>query len=169
MKVSVTQKRPMRSMFITRLLIQRCTKDSSPMIPRMQIYPCYIPKTSHLSKPVFSLNPHLRNSASAQLCMTARQLQVELRNLAQQWDRLSQSPLDDNKTKTVEEESEDQEEMDIASKTCVFCKECPLCCYKILPRFNILTHAYPLLELVYKYLLTLSITQLACEWSFSTL
>lgn len=90
---------------------------------------------------------------------TAGNLQVELENLAQQWDRLSQSPLDDNKTKTVEEESEDQEEIDIASKTCVSCKDCPLCCYKILLRFNSLTHAYPLLESAYKYLLTLSITQ----------
>lgn len=59
--------------------------------------------------------------------------------------------------------------MDIISKTFDSCKECPLCCYKILLTCNMLTHAYPLLGLAYKFLLTLSITQVACEWSFSTL
>ncbi|XP_046884338.1 uncharacterized protein LOC124473114 isoform X1 [Hypomesus transpacificus] len=100
---------------------------------------------------------------------TVTDLQIELRNLAQQWDRLVQSQLDNYATKAVEEESDGQEEMEIISKTCVSCKECPLCCYKILLRFNMLTHAYPLLGLAYKFLLTLSITQVACERSFSTL
>lgn len=100
---------------------------------------------------------------------TVSNLQIELRNLAEQWDRLVQSPLDDYTTNAVEEDSGDQEEMDIISKTCVSCKECPLCCYKIPLRFNMLTHAYPLLGLAYKFLLTLSITRVACERSFSTL
>lgn len=101
---------------------------------------------------------------------TVANLQIELRNLAQQWDRLVQSPLDDYSTRAVEENrSDDEEEMDITSKTCVSCKECPVCCYKILLRFNMMTHAYPLLGLAYKFLLTLSITQVACERSFSTL
>uniref|UniRef100_A0AAQ5XSS1 DUF4371 domain-containing protein n=1 Tax=Amphiprion ocellaris TaxID=80972 RepID=A0AAQ5XSS1_AMPOC len=100
---------------------------------------------------------------------TATNLQSELRNLAQQWDRLVQSPLDDYATRAVEEESDDQEEMDMISKTCASCKECPLCCYKVLLRFNMLTHAYPLLGLAYKFLLTLSVTRVACERSFSTL
>lgn len=95
--------------------------------------------------------------------------QIELRNLAQQWDRLLQSPLDDYTTRAVEKESDDLQEMDIISKTCASCKECPACCSKLLLRFNMLTHAYPLLGLACKFLLTLSITQVACERSFSTL
>ncbi len=44
-----------------------------------------------------------------------------------------------------------------------------MCCFQILQRFNMLTDAYHLLGLAYKFLLTLSITQVACERSFSML
>lgn len=101
---------------------------------------------------------------------TVANLQDELRNLAQQWGRLVQSPLDDYPNRTVEEIPTDgQEELDLRTKTCISCKECPVCCYKILLRFNMMTRAYPLLGLAYKFLLTLSVTQVACERSFSTL
>jgi len=43
------------------------------------------------------------------------------------------------------------------------------CCYKILGRFNLMSNAYHLLGLAYKFLLTLSITLVACERTFSTL
>jgi len=62
-----------------------------------------------------------------------------------------------------------EEDMDIKNKGCESCKECPMCCFQILQRFNMLTDAYHLLGLAYKFLLTLSITQVACERSFSML
>ncbi|CAL9702122.1 unnamed protein product [Knipowitschia caucasica] len=52
---------------------------------------------------------------------------------------------------------------------CSSCKNCPICCYTILRRYNLLTDAYHLIGLAYKYLLTLSVTQVACERTFSIL
>ncbi|RXN16717.1 zinc finger MYM-type 1-like protein [Labeo rohita] len=101
---------------------------------------------------------------------TVDNLQYELKSLAGQWDKLKESPLDEYVTRTVEDGPDGKEEdMEIINKSCASCKHCPLCCYQILQRFNMLTDAYPLLGLAYKFLLTLSITQVACERSFSTL
>lgn len=44
-----------------------------------------------------------------------------------------------------------------------------MCCYHILSPYNLLTDAYHILSLAYKFLLTLSVTQVACERSCSTL
>ncbi|KAI2646688.1 Zinc finger MYM-type protein 1 [Labeo rohita] len=101
---------------------------------------------------------------------TVDNLQYELKSLAGQWDKLKESPLDEYVTRTVEDGPDGKEEdMESINKICASCKDCSLCCYQILQRFNMLTDAYPLLGLAYKFLLTLSITQVACERSFSTL
>lgn len=95
---------------------------------------------------------------------TVDNLQSELKCLAGQRDRLKSSHLDEYKTRTVEEVSIGQEkETDIVHKSCASCKNCPLCCYEILKQFNMLSGAYHLLGLAYKFLLTLSLTQVACE------
>ena len=44
-----------------------------------------------------------------------------------------------------------------------------MCCYRILKRYNLFTDAYRVIGLAYKFVLTLSVTQVACERSFSTL
>ena len=66
-------------------------------------------------------------------------------------------------------DEEDEEEVVIVHKSCTFCKNCLVCCYQILRQFNLLTDAYHVIGLAYKFLLTLSITQVACECTFSTL
>ncbi|XP_041923480.1 uncharacterized protein LOC121688149 [Alosa sapidissima] len=101
---------------------------------------------------------------------TVDNLQSELKCLAGQWNRLKASHLEDYMTRTVEDGAEGQEEeTDIVDKTCASCKNCPLCCYQILKRLNMLSDAHHLLGLAYKFLLTLSLTQVACERTFSTL
>ena len=60
------------------------------------------------------------------------------------------------------------DELDI-TKQCEFCNNCVICCYQILQKYNLLTDAYHVIGLAYKFLLTLSVTQVACERSFSTL
>ncbi|KAL6485944.1 hypothetical protein MHYP_G00053360 [Metynnis hypsauchen] len=101
---------------------------------------------------------------------TVENLQSELKSLASQWERLKQSPLEEYATRTVEEGPDgNKEEMKMINKSCASCKNCPLCCYQILLRFNLLTGTYHHLSLAYKFLLTLSVTQVACERSFSTL
>ena len=49
------------------------------------------------------------------------------------------------------------------------CKNCMVCVYALLLRFNLYTRAYPTLFLAYKLLLTIGVTQVACERSFSKL
>lgn len=101
---------------------------------------------------------------------TVNNLQSELKCFAGQWERLKASHVDEYKTRIVEDGSaEQEEETDIVNKTSASCKNFPLCCYQVLRRFNLLSDAYHLLGLAYKYLPTLSLTQVACERSFSTL
>ena len=49
------------------------------------------------------------------------------------------------------------------------CRKCPACVYLLLMEYNMLTNAYKSIGFAYKYLLTLSVTQVACERSFSAL
>ncbi|CAI5660993.1 unnamed protein product [Oreochromis niloticus] len=101
---------------------------------------------------------------------TANNLQSELKCFAEQWERLKTSHVDDCRTRTAKDRSEEwDEESEIVTKSCGSCKNCPLCCYQILRWFNMLSDAYRLLVLAYKYLLTLSLNQVACERTFSTL
>ena len=96
-------------------------------------------------------------------------LQLELKSLAKHWDKLKRKPLEAYFTKETADTLEGDEELDIVTKKCTFCKNCSLCCYHILQKYNLLTDAYHIIGLAYKFLLTLSVTQVACERSFSTL
>ncbi|KAJ8386345.1 hypothetical protein AAFF_G00174420 [Aldrovandia affinis] len=101
---------------------------------------------------------------------TVENLQSELKNFAGQWDRLKASHMEEYNTRTVEDGSAGEEqETDIVNKSCASCRNCPLCCFQVLRQFNMLSDAYHILGLAYKYLLTLSLTQVACERTFSTL
>lgn len=105
---------------------------------------------------------------------TVEALQAELIILAQHWDRLKQTPLDQCNTRATSDESgegsnDPDENVELVSKSCSTCKNCPICCYLLLSQYNLLTDAYHIVGLGYKFLLTLSITQVACERTFSTL
>ena len=49
------------------------------------------------------------------------------------------------------------------------CKQCLVCCYRMLYRYSLNTTAFSNLFLAYDYLLTLSFTQVSCERAFSKL
>ena len=66
----------------------------------------------------------------------------------------------DNDTHKQSSESSDKKEK---------CKNCLSCAFKLLYEYNMGSSAYENLYAVYKYLLTLSITQCTCERSFSKL
>lgn len=100
---------------------------------------------------------------------TTANLQSELKSLAAQWPRLKQSVLEEYKVRRVEEDPDVLEEAEVINSICKSCKDCPSCCYQILLRYNLLTDAYHILGLGYKFLLTLPVTQVACERSFSIL
>ncbi|MGH0152455.1 UNVERIFIED_CONTAM: hypothetical protein FKN15_022303 [Acipenser sinensis] len=93
-----------------------------------------------------------------------------------QWDRLKMSAWDGYRVRTTSEMPEEdgnsgacEEELELENKTCTSCKNCAMCCNLILSPYNLFTDAYHVIGLGYKFLLTLSVTQVACEWCFSTL
>jgi hypothetical protein len=49
------------------------------------------------------------------------------------------------------------------------CRNCVRCCYALLKNYSLYADAYKHIFMVYKYILTLSITQVSCERSFSKL
>ena len=112
---------------------------------------------------------------------TVSTLQTELSSLAYQWERLKNSSLGGYTVRAcsevVQEGQEDsgglpymeEPEMELESRTCSSCKNCAICVHLIHSQYNLLTDAYHVIGLAYKFLLTLSITQVACERSFSTL
>ncbi|XP_060781697.1 uncharacterized protein LOC132889330 isoform X2 [Neoarius graeffei] len=96
-------------------------------------------------------------------------LQSELLSLAGQWDKLKASIFEEYTTMTAKEVGSEVAEKEMVNTKCPSCKDCPLCCYHMLRKYNLLTDAYHIIGLAYKFLLTLSVTQVACERSFSTL
>ncbi|KAJ4933945.1 hypothetical protein JOQ06_006753 [Pogonophryne albipinna] len=109
---------------------------------------------------------------------TVGTLQAELTSLANQWETLKMSPLDNYTIRgsTVSGlpgesgQTVDLEEgLELENRSCSTCKNCPICCHLILSHYNLLTDAYHIIGLGYKFLLTLSVTQVACERTFSTL
>lgn len=127
-----------------------------------------LPKTAmkELSKCLLEFDEHA----------TVEALQAELISLAQQWERLKQSALEEYNTRAAAASDESgegfedpDESVELVSRSCSTCKNCPICCYLLLSQYNLLTDAYHIIGLGYKFLLTLSITQVACERTFSTL
>ncbi|KAI2646611.1 GMP reductase [Labeo rohita] len=104
-------------------------------------------------------------------------LQAELISLAQHWERLKQSLMENYNIRGAASNDEagegsevPNESVEFVSRSCSKCKNCPICCYLLLSQYNLLTDAYHIIGLGYKFLLTLSIIYLvACERTFSTL
>lgn len=95
---------------------------------------------------------------------TVDNLQSELKSLAGQWNRLKASHLCEYKTRIEDPEDGSAGHVGyIVNKSCASRKNCPLCSYEILRWFNMLSGANHLFGLAYKFLLTLSLTQVACE------
>ena len=117
--------------------------------------------------------------------ITPDKLRSELLHLAVSWDRLKVT-LSDEYVKlkqdvdyhdTDGQQGEDNDEIDTevlldskmpptVSKRCM---KCAVCVYHTLAQYGMFSEAFANIGLAYKYLLTLSTTQVACERSFSTL
>jgi len=100
-------------------------------------------------------------------------LQEQLIDFAGKWDSLSKTLLEEYNCMTLDLEKDDEEEeSELAKEHLVHkktCKNCIFCCYQILWKYNLYATAYTELFLAYKFLLTLSITQVQCERTFSKL
>jgi hAT family C-terminal dimerisation region len=122
--------------------------------------------------------------------VTKHQLQTELLDFARKWEsfettledeynllfdtEVSDSVLDNiRQSEPVEFETvftiPAAENSDRNKNKCKSCKKCIVCCYFVLQKFNLHSLAYSNLFLAYKFVLTLSSSQVACERSFSKL
>ena len=70
---------------------------------------------------------------------------------------------------TMGDEIDDDLELEPVPIVCKSCKGCASCCFQVLLKYNLFSNAYSNLFQAYKFLLTLSTTQVACERSFSVL
>ena len=105
----------------------------------------------------------------------------ELSNFINNWDqyKLSLNELLNTKHETnslnnlVELENVDGDEKkdNIFHKNIseTYCQNCVICCYIVILKYNMYQEAYPTLALAYQYLLTIPISQVTCERSFSVL
>lgn len=120
-------------------------------------------KLSHKIKPFF--DDHLSENE------IKIKLSEELINFGRSWDFLKKS-VDDEYNEQLyisDSENEDQENTEVMKPCNKSCKNCVVCCYNVLIKYNLFSNAYPTLTIAYQYILTLPVTQVACERSFSTL
>lgn len=117
--------------------------------------------------PAGALNTLSANLTRHNSNATPANLQAELLSLATNWASFSESVRKEYPVQICIEDKEDdeqtEEEWDVVNKNC------RACVYFYLQRLNMLTLSYHLIGLGYKFLLTLSVTQVAFERSFSTL
>lgn len=97
----------------------------------------------------------------------------ELISFSNNWKFLKMLIADEYEIMNWEiENDKDDLEVDSEKISQVMCKSyrnCTLCCYQLLIKYNLHSNAYQVLTVAYKYLLCLPVTQVACERYFSTL
>ena len=124
--------------------------------------------------------------------ITKNQLQSELLDFARKWQSFTTTLeeeydlLFDNEITDMDSVSErnmqsenseyvENEQVQVVTDNnvivtkCKSCKKCVVCCYRVLLKFNLHSLAYSNLFMAYKFVLTLSSSQVACEISFSKL
>ena len=110
--------------------------------------------------------------------VTAAALRKEMIDLSNLWSIIKLSPLDEyeyvpeNITNQCSDDESD-DDLDLPTiphtKKDDYCKNCPICVFLLLTEYNMLTNAFQYVGNAYRFLLTLSVTQVACERSFSAL
>ncbi|XP_078534596.1 uncharacterized protein LOC144821430 [Lissotriton helveticus] len=108
---------------------------------------------------------------------SVEKLQHELLDFASKWSRLKlsieeeysmiQEVEDDTRYLNFEDEIVQHANVGQNKYKCKTCKDCIACCYSLLLRYNLYSKAYSSLFNAYKFALTLSSSQVACERSFS--
>ena len=107
--------------------------------------------------------------------VTRAVLHDELIDLAKLWDTIKLGRLEDYPFDVSDIESDDDEHEDVFVGEIGTvdhqkkCRKCPGCVLLLLNEYNMLTNTFKYVGLAYKYLLTLSVTQVTCERSFSAL
>ncbi len=93
----------------------------------------------------------------------------QLDSFMETFPRLVSSLSEEFETKTISEEDEDANEATIETQITRRCRSCFTCAYQVLYNHSLNSTAYSELYIVYHFLLTLAVTQVECERSFSKL
>jgi len=105
-----------------------------------------------------------------EICNSIDDLKDELLVFAKQWDKLRNTIADEFKNDNGEEEFyNDEDDTDMISGCKKNCRNCIACAFQVLTRFNLFSRSFVNLYFAYKTLLTMSVTQVACERTFSKL
>ncbi|XP_069468511.1 zinc finger MYM-type protein 1-like isoform X2 [Ambystoma mexicanum] len=106
--------------------------------------------------------------------ITVQGLKEELLHFAANWSKLRRTLPEEygfegqgSEDPALQEEFGDQPKYRV--QKCKTCRSCAACCYSVLNRYTLFSTAYQQLYLAYKYILTLSCTQVACKRGFSRL
>lgn len=107
------------------------------------------------------------------LDIDAHSIQIELKDFASKWSTIKEIAVNSNQATAIDDKDEDlseESETKLTKMKCKnTCKNCIICCFCVLTTYRLHTLAYPNLYIVYKYVLTLSCTQVRCETTFSKL
>ena len=114
--------------------------------------------------------------------ITKSRLHVEIIELARVWDVMKLGRLDEYEHSPDHHDNSDKSDSDGdknddqkftgnfgSAEHREHCRNCAGCVYLLLHEYNMLTNAFSCIGLAYKFLLILSVTQVACERSFSAL
>lgn len=104
----------------------------------------------------------------------------ELSSFSNNWDQYKLSlnellntkhkyHLEDLETADVEGLEGKKDNIVCTNITDTYCQNCVICCYIVILKYNMYQEAYPMLALAYQYILTIPISQVSCERSFSVL
>jgi hypothetical protein len=90
-------------------------------------------------------------------------------NADYEYEDVSDEKIDDHSDDDDDQEEDDDEDHEIQCKASASCNSCIKCAYKIILEYNMYCLQYPELSKVYKFLLTIPLTQVSCERAFSKL
>ena len=90
---------------------------------------------------------------------TPGRLKAELYNLANQWERIKLPHLESYTVRTAAEHTKDGDGLELTVTSCTSCKDCAICVYRVLSKYNLLTGSYHVIGLASKFLLTLSFSK----------
>jgi len=90
----------------------------------------------------------------------------EIKDFASKWPKTKQLADDDDQEKLLQYDDNDEDNEEKIYENKNKCKDCIVCCFKVLQIYNLHSMAYSSLFLAYKFILTLSCTQVRCETAF---
>lgn len=106
--------------------------------------------------------------------ITAGKLHSEMQDFIRKWPKLKliDVSIEDNNYNIDDDAEVENVDQDTYYGKCIgkkACQNCLACCYRILYKYNLHSSAYSFVYLMYKFVLTLSCTQIRCETTFSKL